>query len=312
MLFVTLHGGKPEKNPHKNNIHAYDKDGRLVDPSVLKKRPDVVLDELRGIYLAGKYLYVINANIDLNNVFCYEGSGTDYYFVSEFISKDTCAGISHPFDMTFDRAGHCYVSSQDTNVVTRLKVSADGKTGTPAPISPALPAKGKYCPGTFVASSVGNLNQTTTAVPRPAGLEYSAEGEKKHSVRGVVWAQNALYVADQPARRIKVYDANGRFLGESTDVESPTHLVVWKGSIYVSGSDEVQTAKLPNPPGNFTLSVIKSVKVKNGSGMAFSDSGHFFVASRTKRVILKFDADFQPMKFDCEELPDDPEFLLHV
>jgi hypothetical protein len=312
MLFVTLHGGKPEKNPHKNNVHAYDKNGNLVDPSVLKKRPDVVLDELRGIYLVGKYLYVINANRDLNNVFCYEGADTNYTFVSEFASKATCAGISHPFDMTFDGAGHCFVSSQDTNLVTRLKLSADGRTGTPAAISPALPANGRFCPGTFVASSVGDLNQATTAVPRPAGLEYSADGEKKHSVRGVVWANNALYVADQPARHIKVYDRNGKYLGESNGVESPTHLAVWKGSIYVSGGDEVLTSKLPNPPGNFTLSAIKAVKVKNSSGMAFSDSGHFYVASRTQKKILKFDANFQPMKFDCEELPDDPEFLLHV
>ena len=107
------------------------------------------------------------------------------------------------FDLTFDGAGYCYVSSQDTNVVTRLAVSADGKTARPAPVAPALPANGKFPPGTFAALSVGNLTSPTTPVPAPAGLEYSGDGEKKHSVRGVVWANNALYVTDQPACRIK-------------------------------------------------------------------------------------------------------------
>ena len=51
--------------------------------------------------------------------------------------------------------------------------------------------------------------------------------------------------------------------------------------------------------------------MKNSSGMAFSNSGHFYVASRTENTILGFDTDFRPMKFHCA-LPDNPEFLLHV
>jgi len=311
MLFVTLHGGKPETDPHKNNVHAYDKDGKKITPSVLEECEGVLLDELRGVYLAGKYLYVVNANKTQNSVLCYEGADTKYSFAGKLVSNETCKGVLHPFAVTFDGTGYCYVSSQDTNVVTRLKLAADGKTGTPAPPAPALPANGQFSPGTFVASSVGNLKPPTTPVPPPTGLEYSGDGEKKHSVRGVVWANNALYVADQPACRIKVYDKNGRFLGQSNGVESPVHLVFWKGRLYVSGGNEVLTAKLPNPPGDFTLAAINGVKVKNGCGMAFSDSGHFYVASRTENIILKFDSDFKPMKFDCN-LPDNPEFLLHV
>jgi hypothetical protein len=140
MLFVTLHGGKPESNPHKNNVHAYDKDGTLVSPSVLVDNGgSVTLNELRGIYFFDKYLYVVNANKDQNSILCYEGRDTRYTFVSKFAARNTCNGIVHPFDLTFDDFGHCYVSSQDSNIVTRLKVSADRKTATPAPIAPALP-----------------------------------------------------------------------------------------------------------------------------------------------------------------------------
>jgi hypothetical protein len=311
MLFVTLHGGKPEQDPKKNNVHAHDKDGKKITSSVLEDTEGVTLNELRGIYLVGKYLYVANANNTQNSVLCYEGSETKYNFVGKFVSRETCKGILHPFDLTFDGAGHCYVSSQDTNVVTRLKVSADGKIGTPAPVAPALPAHGKFLPGTFVASSVGNLSEPTTAVPPPLGLQYSAEGEKKHSVRGIVWANNALYVVDQPAGRVKVYDQAGKFLGQSNEVKEPVHLLVHDGSLYVSGGNEVLTGKLSKPAGDFTLSAIPGLRVKNGGGMAFTDSGHFCIASRTENSILKFDANFKPMQFECK-LPDNIEFLLHV
>jgi hypothetical protein len=198
-------------------------------------------------------------------------------------------------------------------VVTRLAVSADGKTGTPAPVAPALPAHGTFLPGTFVASSVRNLcGLPTTAVPTPMGLQYSApEGEKKHSVRGVVWANNALYVVDQPARRVKVYDRAGKLLGQSNEVESPVHLMVHDGRLYVSGGNEVFTAKLSWPAGDFTMSAIPGLHIKNGCGMAFTDEGHFYVASRTENVILKFDSGFNRINFRCD-LPDNPEFLLHL
>jgi hypothetical protein len=202
MLFVTFHGGKPEKNPHKNNVHAYDKDGKQITASVLDDTEGVILDELRGIYFFRNLLYVAIANKMQNNLLCYQGSDTHYRFVSRFASQATCKGILHPFDLTFDGTKYCYVSSQDTNLVTRLTVSADGKTGTPAPIASAL--VGTFLSGTFVASSVGTLSDpATTPVPQPMGLQYSAEGAKKHSVRGVAWINDALYVVDQPAGRVK-------------------------------------------------------------------------------------------------------------
>ena len=314
MLFVTLHGGNPERDPHKNNVHAYDKDGNKITSSVLDETDGVILNELRGIYLVGKYLYVANANKTQNSVLCYEGSGTKYRFVSRFASNQTCNGILHPFDFAFDGLGYCYLSSQDTNVITRLIVSDEGKIGRPAPVAAALPASGKFLPGTFVASSNGNLSKpATTPVINPTGLAYSDSGAKKHSVRGVAWANGRLYVADQPAGTVKIHDITGKYLGQSNKLEagSPVHLVIYNGRLYVSGGDHVYTARLASSPDKFELTAIKSVKVKNSGGMAFGNSGNFYVASRTERTILKFDCDFKPIKLKCE-LPDDPEFLLHV
>jgi hypothetical protein len=315
MLLVTLHGGKPENNPHKNNVHAYDKDGKKITSSLLESRDDLVLNELRGLYLAGKYLYVVNANMQQNSVLCYEGSGTSYKYVSTFASRETCKGILHPFDLAFDGLDYCYLSSQDTNVVTRLIVSKDGRTATPAPVARSLPASGTFLPGTFVASSKGDLPlQTTTAVKPPAGLLYqnpTFSTDKKHSVRGVAWANGNLYVVDQPAGTVKIYNISGEFVGQSNVVETPVHVLAHQGNLYVSGANQVLSSPLPSPARDFILSPIKGLKVKNSSGMAFGNSGNFYVASRTENTILKFDSGFRPMKFDCE-LPDNPEFLLHL
>lgn len=312
MLLVTLHGGKPEKNPHRNNVHAYDKNGNKLSSAVLDDADGVLLDELRGIRSAGKYLYVVNANKLQNSVLCYEGADTRYRFVGWFASRHTCNAILHPFDIAFDGVGYCYLSSQDTNVVTRFIVSDEGRSARPAPMAAALPAKGQFLPGTFVASSNGKLSDPmTTPVSTPVGLEYSDAEAKKHSVRGITWANGRLYVADQPASTIKMYDITGKYLGQSNKVETPVHLVAYHGSLYVSGGDQVMTTSLPQSAGDFILKPLKGVKVKNASGMAFGNSGVLYVASRTENYISKFDPDFKPLPFKCE-LPDNPEFLLHV
>jgi hypothetical protein len=311
MLLVTLHGGKPEKNPHKNNVHAYDKDGNMLSPAILEDADGVLLDELRGICLAGKYLYVVNANKVQNSVLCYEGTGTQYRFVGWLASRHTCNAILHPFDLAFDGLDYCYLSSQDTNVVTRFIISDEGRTARPAPAAAALAADGEFLAGTFVASSNGKLSSPTTPVALPAGLEYSDANAKKHSVRGIAWANRKLYVADQVAGTIKFYDITGKYLGQSNQVETPVHIVLHQGQMYVSGGDQVMTSRLPDAPGDFILKPLKGVKVKNASGMAFGNSGNLYVASRTENVIWKFGPDLKPVRFRCE-LPDNPEFLLHV
>ena len=312
MLFVTFHGGKPGQHLRLNNVHAYNKKGKLVTPRVLEDRADIVLEELRGMCLRGDLLYVVNANETQNSVLCYRRKGGKYHYVSTFASRATCPGILHPFDLTFDHAGFCYVSSQDTNVVTRLNVSKNGRTGTPAPLALSLPTNGNFLPGTFVASSVGKLSKPhTTAVAGPAGLAFSGTGAKKHSVRGVLWMKGALYVADEPAGRVKVYDASGKVVGQSNKVKQPVHLRSHKGSLYVTGGNQVWTAKIRKKPGDFMLEPLSDLKMKSAGGLAFTGGGKLYLASRTGNAISKFDHKLGLVVFGSD-LPDNPEFLLHV
>lgn len=313
MLLVTLHGGNPDKHSKHNNIHAYDRDGKLLSNTVLEDNNNVDLDELRGICLHGQYLYVVIANIGQSCIVCYEGTDTRFRYVSRFASPQATHGILHPFDISFDEAGHCYISSQDTNVVTRLEAVEGGKTGKPAPLASALPKNGKFLPSTFVASAIGTLTKPgTTPVPPPAGLEYE-EGKAKHSVRGVLWTHNALYVADEPAGRVKAYDRDGNFLGQSNPVQAPVHIVEDQGRLYVSAANGILSAKIPNSSGSLLLEPVPGIHIKETSGMAFTPKGHFYVASRGENRIFKFDSNFHPLPFECQ-LPkgDCPEFLMHL
>ncbi len=383
MLLVTFHGGKidqhkghaaaadgkagktgngrsdlhPPSSAAGNNVHAYDKTGKCLTNTLLDDKAGIVLSELRGLVLRGNLLYVVVANKDQNSILCYKGHGTSYHFKSIFANRETSPGILHPFDLTFDDKGFCYLSSQDTNLVTRLKVSADGLSAQPAPIAPALsgldeaqnvltletlaasahagpslvsagrtagnstsrksasPARSgpaRFLSGTFVASSIGTLSDPpTTPVSSPAGLAYSGTGLKKHSVRGVLWTNNALYVADQPAGRIKVYDADGHLIGQSNQVESPVHLTVHKKTLYVTGGNQVLSAPLTQPAADFTLAPIAGPALKNSSGLAFTNKGKIYLASRTGKIIRKFTNGWEAIPFHSR-LPDDPEFLLFV
>jgi hypothetical protein len=73
----------------------------------------------------------------------------------------------------------------------------------------------------------------------------------------------------------------------------------------------VFAAKLPRPAADFKLAPVPGLNIKNGGGMAFTDSNHFYIASRTENFIRKFDENFHAMKFECD-LPDNPEFLMHL
>ena len=119
MLFVTLHGGNAATFGHRNNIHAYDKEGNKLSSSVLDDAEGIELNELRGIYLDGDLLYVVNANKKQNCVLCYRGSGVRYKYCGMFISSASCESILHPFDLAFDDIGHCAKSARDDGQTIR-------------------------------------------------------------------------------------------------------------------------------------------------------------------------------------------------
>jgi hypothetical protein len=325
------------------NLHAYKDDGTLLEKKVL----DVAGVELRGIYLessqGNEYLYVVDGSKKESKVYCFEGSGTSYKKLDNFITPKQADSIDHPFALAFDGQGNCYVSNQDTNVVAAFSVSSDGQKAKPETVASYLTTlypSGKFLQGTLAAScqaDLPNAPQTNgiQAVPKEMGgldvtISTSAKKPKvQNSVRDVAFYNlkfngetiPLLFAVDEPAGLVRIYDpGTGKPLMSSNSLKSPVHMLIEGGTIYVGDKDQVLSSPVPNPydpnAPDWVFTPVKfSPKLPAGaiSGMAFDNQGNFHVAIRTKKRIMKYDSNFSHgTKWLADPLPDFPEFLLYV
>lgn len=332
MFFVTFHQSI-------SNVYAYDDSGNLLNPqspNVLDKDGD----ELRGIYLEGGCLYVVEGGKKTSKVHCYQGSGTTYKQLSDFISPKQADSVDHPFALAFDGQGNCYLSNQDTNVVAALSVSPDGQKGTPeatAPYLMALYPGAQFLQGTLVASAQSDLPnapktkdvQAVLAALGGLAVEMDSKQTKvQNSVRDVAFysldyngsSLPLLFVADEAAGLVRLYDPRtGQILRSSNPLASPVHLLIAGDTIYVGAGAQVLSSPLPNPydpaAPNWVFTPVTLSPKPGGSvsGMAFDSQGNFHVAVRTKNLVIKYDAQFSNgVNWVSTPMPDNPEFLLYV
>jgi hypothetical protein len=328
MWYISFHGG----SSGINNILVYH------DSGVQHSHPDLLptggsnpaLQELRGFAIVSDLLYVVNAYKDYSQILVYKlGGNGGYSFKEVFASKDTINSILHPYDLTFDPLRRCYVSSQDTNVVTGLE-------GTNSPLQVASYLQQQYPPpdeflaGTIVASSMGALPGVAPPTPPdvliPQGLEVSftdtTNTQVANSVRGVLFYNGYLYVADEPANAVKVYDGNtgelyGQIAGDNLRAPVQLLLAATTGVLYISssGNDSVVSYDLSQgtPSGTVTPATFIEGKVKHISGMGFDADGYFYAAERKAQKIKKFPPDGGGGGKDfITDLPDEPEFIMYV
>ncbi len=131
-----------------------------------------------------------------------------------------------------------------------------------------------------------------------------------------------LYVADEPANAVKVYDANtGKLYGQITGdkLKRPVQLLLEANTavLYISssGNDSVMSYDLSQgpPSGIVTPRMFIKGEVKNISGMAFDADGGFYAAERIAKRIKKFPPDGRGSGDEfIKNLPDEPEFILYV
>jgi hypothetical protein len=320
VLLVTFHGG----SGGVNNVGAYADNGAQLTLEVLQGAPSGLLSEIRGLALVSDGLmWVASGSKRASLIAAFEGAGQSYAYKATVAQFGPIASLWHPFDFTLDGAGNCYVSNQDTDVVARLTVAADLLSATAAPLAPALPSGGTFLPATFVASSDGALPgvSSTTAVATPAGLEvaFDSSGNVANSVRGVAWTNDVIYVADEVAGLVKVYDADGTYLGASNDVEGPVHLLVAGETsqkvLYVSSGSQVLSSVLDaSQPATLNLEPIPAIAVPKVSGMAIGPENHFYAASRDGKGKVYRYKNF-PSAPDLDHsfsVADLPEFVMYV
>jgi len=324
MWYFSFHGG----TGGINNIQVYHDSGKPHDqPNLLPTSAgDPTLQELRGFQIVGNLLYVINAYKKNSEVLCYQGAGTDYVFKQIFASNETIRSIFHPYDLCFDSQGVGYVSSQDSNVVTAINAA-----GVAAPVAPYLLQQnptGQFLPGTFVASSVGALPGVAAPVPpnvaAPQGLllSYTDDTDSRvlNSVRGVLHYLGDLFVCDEVADTVKVFDGiSGALKAQigGKHLQVPVQLLVGpKQVLYIASSknDSVVSFDLSGgvPHGVVEAKKFIDGEVKHISGMSFGGDGKFYAAERKAKKIKCFEADGSKGKDFISDLPDEPEFIMYV
>lgn len=323
MWLVTFHGGAKCST---NNVLAYDDDGKELGPVLKVDSSSPALQELRGLALVGTSLYVVNGYKACSQVLVYvPHHGSTYRYESVYASGSALTAMLHPYDLTFDAAGRCYVSNQDTNVVV-------GLSGQNTPLSSPSSLPPGVLPGTIVASSIGALSGVSPAPPdvhEPQGLGVScidkagkkvdcttADSRVKHSVRGVVAYEDVLCVADEAAGAVKVYDLG---TGELTaqilggELESPVQLLLQGSTLYIGGGGAVTHYDLSQ---GFPTQKVKPKKYKKDldevSGIAFDAGGTFYAAERSAKTILRFTHKHPAGEPFIKGLCDEPEFILYV
>ena len=317
-----------------NNIRAYHDSGHPhAHPDLLPTgRADPPLRELRSFAVSGSLLYVVNAWYRYSQLLVYAADADGGYRFQEIrASRRTVPALLHPYDLTLDGQGNCYVSSQDTNVVTGLDAAGNALAVAPF-LQQHYGPPAAFLPGTTIASSVGALSATHTShgvrppdVPAPQGLEVHFSGPTHrrvdHSVRGVLFHDGFLYVADEPADTVKVYAApTGELHGQirGGHLVAPDQLLLdAAGVLYIgsSGSDRILCCDLARgaPAGIVAPTPFLHGEVKHVSGMAFGPDGCFYAAERKARRIKRFRPDGKGSGQDfIVDLPDEPEFIRHL
>jgi hypothetical protein len=331
MLFVTFHGG----SSGINQVYAYatgtgsSSGENPISTNVLNLAYAAELSELRALVFANDYLYVANGRKGTSNILCFQRSAaTTYNLVSTFIFSSV-PSVSHPFSLAFDNNNHCWVTNQDTNVVSMFQVSSSSQGAAPAPICGYLvnlKLKGSFLDGTFVASQNGSLPNVPPAPPvsdQQGGLAVNITDDKKkkktskkvsNSVRDVVVSNGILFVVDEPGNCVRMYNiADGTYYGKSSgSLNSPTHLLINGSNLMVSAGNQIWSSPLTTKPVlNFQSAF--SVKSTDGdiSGMTVDTSGNYYIGLRTKNEIRMYNSTWGNETVLIKP-SDNPEFVVYV
>jgi len=310
-----------------DNIGVFEDDGspRKVHPLLLDPSPAAhPLHIARGFALVGDDLYIANAWRKDSHIARYHRHGDTFRFKEVLAKTAEVAAMVHPFDVELGDDGRIYVSCQDTNTVLSLVP----KTREPAPVAAHLLKhypNGQFLPGTLVASSQGSLpeygDHAPPDVPAPLGLKVVLDkrGKPRHSVRGIVVHRKHLYVADEAADAVKVFNVqSGELMASITGrgLKAPVHLILRGESLYIgaSGSGSILTLDLTSTPlkGELEARAVIDGKLDAPSGFAIGPDSDFYIAERKKQRVRRFSSDGKKEGTFIHNLPDMPEFLVYV
>ncbi len=293
-----------------NNVYALAPTGATVSKQVLDASQ--TYQELRGLaFAADGSLYVCQAYKGASAVLLFAAAasagGYTRTFVKQYATPDSSSGLKHPYQPVFGLDGNLYVSSQDTNVVTGFQGPAGQQPGQALANSQFLQSQypaGTFNPGTFVPAWTADSGVPAfTPVPvAQGGLTLATSGSSTHSVRGLAFDDAGhLFVADEGANRVGVYDSNGNFLGAITQSDSPSlqePVALWfdaaSGLIFIgsSGNERIFTYAVAGVAGGSfeANALIHDGRLKKVSGITVDASGNLYTCSRETSSVYQWSA----------------------
>jgi hypothetical protein len=310
-----------------DNIGVFEDGGtpRATHPLLLDPSPAAhPLHIARGFVLVGDDLYIANAWRKDSHIALYHRHGDTFRFKEVLAKTEQVAAMVHPFDVELGDDGRIYISCQDTNTVVSLVPETRKPASVAAHLRKHYP-KGRFLPGTLVASSHGSLpeygDRASLDVPSPLGLKVVLDkrGKPRHSVRGIVVHRKHLYVADEAADVVKVFNVHsGELMAHITgrSLEAPVHLILQGETLYIGASrtGSILALDLTSKPPRGTLKarVVIDQKLDAPSGFAIGPDGDFYVAERKKQRVRRFSSEGKKKGTFIDGLPDMPEFLVYV
>jgi len=310
-----------------DNIGVFENDGtpRKEHPLLLDPSPDAhPLHIARGFALVGDDLYIANAWRKDSHVARYHRHGDTFRFAEVVATTKDVAAMVHPFDVELGDDGRLYVSCQDTNTVVAILPNSRETAPVAAHLLKTFP-DGNFLPGTLVASSQGRLpdvgDRAPSNVPSPQGLKVvlDVHGKPRHSVRGIIVHRKHLYVADEAGDAVKIFEMkSGRLVAriKGSKLTKPVHLILHCDTLYIgaAGTGSILAFDIPakGPRGKLEARTVIDSKLKAPSGFAIGPDGDLYVAERLKQRVRRFSAKGKKKGTFIDELPDMPEFLVHV
>ena len=310
-----------------DNIGVFDDDGRprRKHPLLLDPAPGAhPLHIPRGFALVGEDLYIANAWRRDSHIVRYRRHDDTFRFAGIVAATEHVAAMVHPFDVELGDDGKIYVSCQDTNTVVAFHPDSREPVPVASHLQKAFP-RGKFLPGTLVASSLGRLpevgRRAPPDVPSPQGLEVvlDVHGRPRHSVRGIIVHRGHLYVADEAGHTVKIFAvATGVLVAriKGRNLRKPVHLILRGETLYIgaAGTGSILAYDIPAeaPSGKLKARVIIDGKLHAPSGFQFGPDGDINVAERFEQCVRRFSPKGKNRGMFIEGLPDIPEFLAHV
>ena len=280
-FYITFHGGNHKTSV--NNVGRYSLDGTPLG-TVLEPPDSTPLHELRSTSLYGSHLLVANAYTDNSYIAVYGDCDArgKRSFIRNLVTTASDKYLDHPYGISKVVDGFVYVTSQDTDSVTRYSVAS--LLGDKPDEEKAAVAKG---PSPF-ANFGKKQSVRGLAVDTRAHVVYVAD-EKNDLVHAIeVGSGQALFTIDVPSPVGVHFDATTRklYIGSNNGDDSAVHEYA------------VDNKQMTN---KFTHN-----SITHPAGIV-SAAGKLYVLAQDSRKLHSFDLETADHHVVIHNLPDSPE-----